>query len=395
MSDTGNQLSGRIARATPRQRWLGLVGIVIFIAAVGWGAYYILYARFFESTDDAYVAGDTAMINSRIVGTILAIHANNTQLVRRGQLLVELDPLPAEVAMHAAEADLANTARNVRALFARADEQRAELAQAQALLAQRQLNYKRRAAAVGDGAVSAEDLTDARHVAEQAAAAATAAQNALDQTLAQIQGTNVDNNPQVLAAEARLRTAAINLFYTRLTAPIDGVVAQRSAGAGDQVAIGTPLMAVVPLATAWVDANFKEVQLRHMRIGQPVTVTADIYGSSVIYHGHVAGLPAGSGDAFALLPPQNASGNWIKIVQRLPVRIEFDSSELKKHPLRIGLSTSVRVDTRDRSGPFLSEVVRPPVPSDSTERITIAHANALIARIVAANGGKPSIELPQ
>ncbi|HTW36274.1 MAG TPA: HlyD family efflux transporter periplasmic adaptor subunit [Rhizomicrobium sp.] len=386
MSET-TSLSGRFSQASPRQRWLGVVAVVVILAALAYGAYYLLYARYFESTDDAYVSGDTAMINSRTEGTILAIHANNTQWVRRGQLLVELDPLPAQVAMQAAEADLANTARNVRALFEKADEQRAQLAQAQALLAQRQSDYKRRAAAVGDGAVSAEDLSDARHVLDQAAAAATAANNALNQTVAQIQGTNVANNPQVLAAEARLRNAAINLFYTRLTAPIDGVVAQRSAGVGDQVTPGTPLMAVVPLATVWVDANFKEVQLRHMRIGQAATVTADIYGSSVTYHGHVAGLAAGSGDAFALLPPQNASGNWIKIVQRLPVRIEFDKGELQKHPLRIGLSTSISVDTRDQSGPLLSETVRPPEPEDSTGRISIVHANALIASIVAANGG--------
>jgi len=391
MSDTS--LSGRFSQTSPRQRWLAVVGVVVLIAAIAYGAYYLLYARFFESTDDAYVTGDTAMINSRTAGTILSIHANNTQAVRRGQLLVELDPLPAQVAMQAAEADLGNTARNVRTLFAKADEQRAQLVQAQALLAQRQSDYKRRAAAVGDGAVSAEDLSDARHVLDQAAAATTASQHALNQTLAQIQGTDVANNPAVLAAEARLRTAAINLFYTRLTAPIDGVIAQRNAGVGDQVASGTPLMAVVPLATAWVDANFKEVQLRHMRIGQPVEVTADIYGSSVTYHGRVAGLAAGSGDAFALLPPQNASGNWIKIVQRLPVRIEFDPRELAKHPLRIGLSTSVQVDTRNQSGPLVSETVRPPEPEDSTGRVDIDHADALIARIVAANGGKA--ELPQ
>jgi membrane fusion protein (multidrug efflux system) len=365
-----------------------LVGVVVVIAAIIYGAYYLLYLRFFESTDDAYVTGDTAQINSRTAGTILSIHANNTQAVRRGQLLVEIDPLPAQVAMQAAEADLANTTRNTRALFAKADEQRAQVAQAQALSAQRQSDYKRRASAVGDGAVSAEDLSDARHTLDQAAAATTAAQHSLNQTLAQIQGTDVANNPAVLAAEARLRTAAINLFYTRLTAPIDGVVAQRNAGVGDQVAAGTPLMAVVPLATVWVDANFKEVQLRHMRIGQSVAVTADIYGSSVTYHGHVAGLAAGSGDAFALLPPQNASGNWIKIVQRLPVRIEFDRRELEKHPLRIGLSTSVQVDTRDQSGPLVAETVRPPEPEDTTGRVDIAHADALIESIVAANGGK-------
>ena len=201
--------------------------------------------------------------------------------------------------------------------------------QAQAQLAQTQSDYKRRAAAVGDGAVSAEDLSHARHALDQAAAAATAAQNALDQTLAQIQGTNVADQSR----SARRRSAAAQCRDQSLLYAIDGADRRRRrpahAGVGQQVAAGTPLMAVVPLATVWVDANFKEVQLRHMRIGQPVTVTADIYGSSVTYHGHVAGLAAGSGDAFALLPPQNASGNWIKIVQRVPVRIELDKGRIE------------------------------------------------------------------
>ena len=385
-----SDISSAAARPAPpsqRRRLLIIVGIVLAVAAIAYGAYYLLYARFFESTDDSYVAADTSIINSRSAGTILSIHANNTQAVRRGQLLVELDPLPAEVAMQAAEADLGNTVRNVRALFARADEQRAQVVQTQATLANTQQDYRRRAAAVGDGAVSAEDLSHARNALDASAAATTAAQHALAQTLAQIQGTNVANNPQVLAAEARLRNAAIDLYYTKLSAPIDGIVAQRTVGAGNQVTAGTPLMAVVPISTVWVDANFKEVQLRHMRIGQAARVTADIYGSAVTYHGHVAGLAAGSGDAFALLPPQNASGNWIKIVQRLPVRIEFERTELEKHPLRIGLSTSVSVDTRDQSGPLLSEKVRPTSPEDTTERIGIEHADADIARIVAANGG--------
>jgi membrane fusion protein (multidrug efflux system) len=390
MSDTSS-LSDRFQQASPRQRWLALVAVVIIVAALAWGVYWFFYARFFEATNDAYVNGDVVTITSREAGTVLAVHADNTQMVQRGKLLVELDPLPAEVAMQSAEADLARTARSVRALFSKADEQRAQLVQARAQLAQTQSDFKRRAAAVGDGAVSKEDLSHAQHALDQSNAAVVASQSALAQTLAQIQGANVDDNPEVLAAEARLRNAAIDLDYVRLTAPTSGVIAQRSAGAGQQVSAGTPLMAVVPLANVWVDANFKEVQLKRMRVGQPVTLTADIYGSSVTYRGHVAGLAAGSGSAFALLPPQNASGNWIKIVQRLPVRVEIDNDDLKAHPLRIGLSVNVTVDVRNESGALVSDEVRAPVPEDTTYRINIETANATIARILAANGGDNAV----
>ena len=189
---------------------------------------------------------------------------------------------------------------------------------------------------------------------------------------------------------ARLRNAAIVLGHMKLIAPVDGVVAQRTVQLGQQIAPGTPLMAVVPLKDVWVDANFKEGQLADMRVGQPVTVTADIYGGSVTYHGKVQGLGAGSGSAFALLPPQNASGNWIKIVQRVPVRVELDRKELEAHPLRIGLSIDAEVDVRNQSGPLVSEEVRPRVADDTTARVDIAAVNRAIVNIVAANGGEAS-----
>jgi membrane fusion protein (multidrug efflux system) len=192
----------------------------------------------------------------------------------------------------------------------------------------------------------------------------------------------------VLAAEARLRAAAVSLSHMRLTAPVAGEITQRMAEAGEEVSVGTPLMAVVPLSDVWVEANFKEVQLQHVRIGQAVTLTTDIYGSGVTFHGHVAGLAAGSGNAFALLPAQNASGNWIKIVQRVPIRIELDRSELVSHPLRIGLSVDARVDLHDQSGPLVSTAVRAPVAADTGDRTSITKSEALIARILAANGGE-------
>ncbi|MGB8366302.1 MAG: HlyD family efflux transporter periplasmic adaptor subunit [Rhizomicrobium sp.] len=388
MSDiTAGYLSGRLARTTPRQRMLGAVSILVVVGLLAWGADWLFYGRYFETTDDAYVSGDVVPVTSREVGTVLAVHADNTQSVKRGQLLVELDPLTAQIGMQAAEADLARTVRTVRALFAKADELRAQLAQARVQFERAQADYRRRVAASSDGSVSKEDLAHARDALTQAKAAIAASDSALAQILAQIQGTNVDDNPEVLAAEAKLRDAAVVLAHMRLVAPVSGVVAQRSAEAGQEVAPGTPLLAVVPLSDVWVDANFKEVQLQRMRIGQPVTLTADVYGSGVTYHGRVAGLGAGSGSAFALLPPQNATGNWIKIVQRVPVRIELDKNELKAHPLRVGLSIDASVDVHDESGPLMSDKVRPRVPEDTTSRTSIASANVIIAKILAANGG--------
>jgi len=247
MSDTSS-LSDRFQQASPRQRWLALVAVVIIVAALAWGAYWFFYARFFESTNDSYVNGDVVTITSREAGTVLAVHADNTQMVQRGKLLVELDPLPAEVAMQSAEADLARTARSVRALFSKADEQRAQLVQARAQLAQTQSDFKRRAAAVGDGAVSKEDLSHAQHALDQANAAVVASQSALAQTLAQIQGANVDDNPEVLAAKAALEKAQLDLDRTIIRAPVDGVVAQNTAQIGQHVTPGAALMSVSRIA---------------------------------------------------------------------------------------------------------------------------------------------------
>ena len=276
--------------------------------------------------------------------------------------------------------------RNVRGEFSGADSYRAQLSQAQASLAQAQSDYKRRQSASADGAVSGEELAHARTAVESASAAVNAAKAGLDHALSQVEGTNVAGNPDVLLAEAQLRNAAIALGHMRLVAPVDGVIAQRTVQVGQQVAAGTPLMAVVPLSSVWIDANFKEVQLQDMRIGQPVTITADVYGGSVTYHGHIEGLGAGSGSAFALLPPQNASGNWIKIVQRVPVRIALDAKELADHPLRVGLSVDVNVDVRDSSGPSVSSAMSGGTMTGNTGENTDAQTNALIAKILADNG---------
>jgi membrane fusion protein (multidrug efflux system) len=335
-----------------RRRWLTILAAVVVVGAVVYGLYWLLYARHFESTDDAYVGGDIVSITSRDPATVVALYADNTQTVRRGQLLIAFDPSKAQANFDAAKADLARAVRATRTNFSKVDQFHAQVNAARVALEQAQSDYRRRQTA-GDS-VSREELNHARDAVTAAQANLKAVQSGLAQAQAAVQGTNVDTNPDVLTAIAQLRAAAITLSHMKLYAPVDGVVAQRTVQVGQQVNAGTPLMAVVPLSTVWVDANFKEGQLEDMRVGQPVDVTADIYGGGVTFHGKVEGLGAGSGSAFALLPPQNASGNWIKIVQRVPVRIALDPKELKDHPLRVGLSVDAEVDVRDTSGSTIS-----------------------------------------
>ncbi|HVV26782.1 MAG TPA: HlyD family efflux transporter periplasmic adaptor subunit [Rhizomicrobium sp.] len=380
MTDTAQTPNGR------RRFWFTILGGVILVGAVVYGLYWLFYARFFESTDDAYVGGNVVTITSKENATVLALHADNTQTVKQGQLLVEMDPAVASVNLLAAEANLARAVRNVRAQFSRSDAGSAQLNQARVALAQARADYERRQKAFATQSVSGEELAHARDAVAAAQATVNAAEGTLQQTNATIEGTDIAHNPDVLAAEAQLRSAAIVMGHMRIVAPLDGVVAQRTVQAGQQVSAGTPLMAVVPLHDVWIDANFKEVQLARMRVGQPVTVKADIYGGDVTYHGRVEGLGAGSGSAFALLPPQNASGNWIKIVQRVPVRIALDPKELADHPLRIGLSVTVDADVRDQSGPLVTSRVGPGTTRADTGEDSGPVADAMIARILKENG---------
>jgi membrane fusion protein, multidrug efflux system len=370
-----------------RRRGLLILSLVVVLGAVGYGAYWFLVARHYQSTDDAYVSGDVVQITSEVPGTVIALHVDDTQGVQRDQPLLELDPADAKVAMGNAEANLARAVRQVRTLFATADQLRAQIAERQTALKQAQDDYRRRSGLVSDGAVSTEELSHTKDNTTQLEASLSAAREQLNATLAQIDGTTVETHPQVLAAEAAVRDAALALRRTRITAPVAGVVARRSVQVGQRVAAGTPLMAVVPLDDVWVDANFKEVQLEKMRVGQPVELHADLYGSDMVYHGKLAGLSAGSGSAFALLPAQNASGNWIKIVQRVPVRIVLEPKELKDHPLRVGLSMTAQVDVRDSSGPLVAGSVRnQPLPTQPS-LADDPEVESRIARIVAENEG--------
>jgi membrane fusion protein, multidrug efflux system len=373
-----------------RRRGLMVLGGVAIFGGVLYGGYWFLYARHYQSTDDSYVDGDLVQITSEVPGNVMALSADDTQGVQRGQTLLSLDPADAQVAMSNAEARLARAVREVRTLFATDEQLRAQITEREIELKRAQDDFGRRSNLLQDGAVSSEELSHTQDNIAQMRASLTEARKQLDATRVQIDGTTVDTHPDVLAAEAAVRDAALALRRTTIDAPVAGVVARRSVQIGQRVTPGTPLMAVVPLYDVWIDANFKEVQLADMRVGQPVEVRSDIYGRGVKYHGRLVGLSAGSGSAFALLPAQNASGNWIKIVQRLPVRIVLDPQELKAHPLRVGLSTTVTVDVRDTSGPLIaSQVRREPIPVQASLG-NDPKVEARIARILVANGGADS-----
>jgi membrane fusion protein, multidrug efflux system len=377
-----------------RSRRLGLfaIGAVVLLGGLGYGGYWVFDGRLYESTDDAYVNGDVVQVTSEVPGTVLSLDVDDTQLVRAGQPLLELDPADAKIAEANAEADLARAVRQVRGLFAQGQELRAQIDQREQAARTADEDLKRRGGLLDDGAISAEELSHARDAVTSTRANVAAAREALSQTVAQIDGTTIADHPQVLAAASAVRNAALALHRAELTAPVSGLIAKRSVEVGQRIAAGTPLMAVVPLDDVWIDANFKEVQLKRMRAGQPVSVRADIYGHSVTYHGRLVGIAAGSGSAFALLPAQNASGNWIKIVQRVPVRILLDPQELEAHPLRVGLSTSVRVDLHDTSGPTMTLAVRnAPLPKE-TSAGEDPSVDARIAAIIGDNAGPKAYE---
>jgi membrane fusion protein (multidrug efflux system) len=386
MTDTPSTAPAKGPSRSRRPALLALAAVVV-IAGAGWAFYDFVLNAHIVSTDDAYVSGDVVQITSKINGTVIALHADDTQAVKPGDLLIQLDPAEASISMESAEAGLAQAVRSVKSLQAQADQLRAQIDAREADVRRAQDDAHRRAALIATGAVSREDFNHAQDSSSSQEASLVAARAQLEQVLAQLGTTSVAANPDVLSAAAKLRSAALAMRRTRIEAPTEGIVARRNVQTGQHVESGTPLMAVVPLDDVWIDANFKEVQLQNMRVGQPVTVSTDIYGGKVTYHGTVAGLAAGSGNAFALLPPQNATGNWIKIVQRVPVRILLDPKELRTNPLRVGLSTTVDVDVADTSGPRVGDKVRnqpfPKLISDGDDPMV----GTLIDKIISENGG--------
>jgi membrane fusion protein (multidrug efflux system) len=370
--------------------------LLLIIAAAAGGAYWHSVARWQESTDDAYVAGHVVQITPQVGGTVRAVFVEDTDSVAAGEVLVELDAADGRVALDQAEAALALAVREVRALYVNNERLRAEVLARQTEVRRLEADVARRTAIAAAGAVSREDLEHSRMALAVARAALLAAREQLAASLVLTEGADVGGHPRVMQAASRVEEAWLACARTRIVAPLAGQVAKRNVQTGQRVAAGAPLMAIVPLDRLWVDANFKEVQLDAMRIGQPVRLHADYYGSGVEYHGRIAGLAAGTGSAFALLPAQNATGNWIKVVQRVPVRVELEAAELAKYPLRIGLSMQATVDIRDQSGTAVSvpttansrvAAVAGPAPSDDA----LDAARSRIADIVrrhSATGGK-------
>jgi len=373
-----------------RKLMLGVVIGVFLLGGIGYGAWYFLVGRWHQDTDDAYVGGNLVQVTPQVVGVVIAIHADDTEYVNAGQPLVELDKADAEVALAQAEAQLARTVRGVRNLTATSTEAESTVRLRRADLARANQDLARRRTVEGSGAVSGEEIQHALDAVAAARASVQAAERQLQAQRAIVEHTTVRNHPDVLNAAAKVREAYLTYSRTTLPAPVSGFVARRTVQVGQRVNAGTPLMTVVPLEAVWVDANFKENQLADMRTGQPVELVADAYGGSVKYHGRVAGFSAGTGAAFALLPAQNASGNWIKVVQRVPVRIELERKDLVEHPLQVGLSMHVDVDTHGRDGPRLQKETTRTSAAFQTNAFssTDQAADQRIERIISANSGE-------
>ncbi len=372
-----------------RKRALLGVATVVTLGLLAWLLWYLFVGRWHVDTDDAYVQGNVVEITPQAGGTVVAINADDGMKVVAGQVLVQLDPNDARVALEQAKANLAGTVRQVRGLYNAVQAGQADLRARQVALQKARADVARREGLVASGAVSAEELAHAREALAAAQAAVSASNEDLARNRALVDATSVSSQPQVEAAAAALRAAYLNLQRAAIVAPVTGYVAQRSVQLGQRVAPGTTLMTVIPLEQAWVEANFKETQLDKLRLGQPVKLTSDVYGSAVEFDGRLASLGLGTGSAFSLLPAQNASGNWIKIVQRVPVRVELDPKQLAAHPLRLGMSMAVDVSVRDQDGKVLPAALpaRPVLETQAYAK-QLADADALIQQIVAANLGR-------
>lgn len=362
------------ANTSKRKKLFLILGAVVLIVAIAWGIWYFLTQAGRVHTDNAYVGADTAQITPLVAGAVKEVRVGGTQTVHKGDILVVIDDADAKVdvataqaALFAAQQRFGQASANVGAARAQVQARGADIAQArakaedaQAQLERTRVELTRRQALVGSGAVSGEELSSARAAYSAAKAARdlaaagivtaqatrASAESDVTATEALTRGTTISTTPDVASARARLEKAQLDLSRTVIRAPIDGIVTNRQVQVGQRVAAGTPIMTLVPLSTVYVDANFKESQFRKVKIGQPVELTSDFYGDDVVYHGRVTGYAGGTGAAFSLIPAQNATGNWIKVVQRLPVRVALDARELRDHPLRVGLSMDATIDTR-------------------------------------------------
>jgi membrane fusion protein (multidrug efflux system) len=366
-----------------RRRAMLAFAAFIVVAAVLYGLYWLFSARYREDTDNAYVNGNVVQITPQVGGVVVAVEVADTQPVKAGQPLVRLDPTDAKVSLNQAEADLAQAVRQVRTLYANNDQYSANLHERETELNRAAEDLRRRQAAAN--AVSREELEHSRDAMTMATSNLAAAKAQLASNMALAGHGDIGQHPTVLQAAARLRSAYLAYARTTVPSPVDGYVAQRAAQVGQRIAPGSALMSVVPLDQVWVDANFTEVSLQHVRLGQPATLTADLYGGDVSFHGTVAGFSAGTGGAFALLPAQNATGNWIKVVQRLPVRIKLDPRELAEHPLRIGLSMHASIDVHGADDKDLSASLASPPSRTEVYDQEAAAADGLVDKIIKEN----------
>ncbi|MBA5606150.1 HlyD family efflux transporter periplasmic adaptor subunit [Duganella sp. FT3S] len=369
-----------------RKRVLLAITALFLLGGAAYAAYYTLIGSKEQETDNAYVGGNLVTLSSQVAGNVQDIRADDTQLVQAGSPIVQLDAADADVALSQAEARLGATVRQQRQRYADVAQYDATIAQRRLLLREAEADLARRKPLAADHTVSGEEVEHAGQAVANARAALAVAERQAEAAQAGVAGVALAQHPAVLAAKADYAQAWLAARRNAILAPVTGYVAKRSVQVGAHVAAGTPLLSIVPLDQLWVDANYKESELRGIRIGQPATVTADLYGSKVTYHGKVLGLSAGTGSAFSLLPAQNASGNWIKVVQRVPVRIALDPKELASHPLRVGLSTTVVVDISDTSGPMLGTATAAgPVYATRALAQPLAQAASAADAIIARN----------
>lgn len=384
MQDTSSNFMLKPSAKAHQRTLLIALTIIFAIAIFCYIVYWCWHARYFENTDNAYVNGNIVPISSQISGNIITLNVDDTDFVQVGDVLLKLDSTDSKIALVEAEAKLAQAIRQAQQLFINNNGLKAIIQARQADVQKTTKDLTRRQKAITAGAISLEELTNAEESYHSAMASLTRANSDLQANYALTLQTTPTAHPLVMQAIVGFRRAWLDNMRTVIRAPVAGIISKRSAQIGQRVSPGQLLMAIVPLDQVWVDANFKEKQLQRMRAGQPVILTADVYGSSVKYHGHIAGFAAGTGSAFALLPAQNATGNWIKIVQRLPVRIALNPSELKAHPLRIGLSMNVDVDTHDEKSTMLA-IDKPSAYKTAIFDNLDKQADAIIAKIIKDN----------
>ncbi|EMT6575735.1 TPA: multidrug efflux MFS transporter periplasmic adaptor subunit EmrA [Providencia rettgeri] len=377
-------------RNKKRQRKNALIFLTLLfiIIGVGWAVYWYLVLRHYESTDNAYVAGNQVQIQSQVSGSVMTVNVDNTDFVTSGTVLVELDPRDAELTLDKAKTELANSVRQTRQHMVNSRQLQANIDVKRSELNRLQNDLKRREVLGSSHVIGKEELQHAREAVVSAKAALDMAIEQYNANQAIVLNTAIEKQPAVEQAATQVRNAWLTLQRTKIVSPVDGYVSRRSVQVGSQITPSTPLMAIIPSNGMWIDANFKETQLADMRIGQPAKVTTDFYGKDIVFNGTVVGLDMGTGSAFSLLPAQNASGNWIKVVQRLPVRIALDATQLEEHPLRIGLSTEVTVDTLDKNGKVLSKGMRDtPAYHTAALAVDMSPADKIVTEIINNNLG--------